>query len=143
MCLNEHEFWELARQNRIKEISETCNLKALTIIAYDNPDTLMAFIKTDSLTTFFRDALISGGDKLLEAWKVLNEIQKSKNGFPENVQRKFETQFNSAQKMDYARLAVMQFGWWNHTNHLIYHDPRTAYWQEFEKLFFKLESDCY
>ena len=137
------DFWELARQNRIKEISETCNLKALTIIAYENPDTLMSFVQTDSLTTLFRNALIWGGDQLIEAWEKLNEIQKSMNGFPENVQSKFEAQYNSSLKMEYARLAVIQFGWWNHANHLIYHDPQTDYWNEFEKLFINLESECY
>lgn len=137
------DFWEQVRKNRIKEISETCNLKALTIIAYKNPDTLMSFIQQDSLTTLFRNALIIGGEQLLDSWKILNEIQKSKNGYPDKVQSKFDAQINSSRKMEYARLAVIQFGWWNHANHLIYHDPQIGYLNEFEKLFINLKRECY
>jgi hypothetical protein len=137
------DFWKIVRQNRIREITETCQLKKITIIAYSQPDTLLSFRTSDSLTILFRDALINGGKKLIDAWIVLNEIQKAKNGFPENVQRKFDEEFKSPFKSEYARLAVIQFGWWNHANHLIYHNPQADYWSEYEKLFIKLDNECY
>lgn len=136
------EFWENARKMRIREISETCELKALTIIAYTRPDTLLTFSQKDSLSSFYRDALINGGDQLLEAWKVLNETKKIHNGSPEKLQAKFDTQFNSAQKMAYAQLEVMQFGWWNTANSLIYRDQTEDLWNEFEKLFIRFKSVC-
>lgn len=138
------EFWENARRTRIREISETCELKALTIIAYTYPDTLLAFSLNDSLSSFYRAALIHGGDQLLEAWRVLNEARKRNNASPEKVQAKFDAQFNSPQKMAYAELEVMQFGWFNCANGLIYRDPPVDLWTEFEKLFIRiiLKSEC-
>lgn len=142
IAIVDSKFWENVRQNRIREITETCKLKALTILAYENPDTLMSFETTDSLSTYFRNALIIGGDQLVDAWIKLNEIQKAKNSAPQNIQRKFNGQYNSPLKMDYAQLSIIQFGWWNHANHVIYHDPQEGYFSQFEKLFISIETTC-
>lgn len=139
------EFWENARKSRLREISETCELKALTIIAYTYPDTLLAFSQNDSLSSFYRTALINGGDQLLEAWRVLNEARKRNNASPEKLQARFDAQFNSSQKMAYAQLEVIMFGWFNSANSLIYRDPPPEdLWTEFEKLFIRiiLKSEC-
>ena len=135
-------FWEEARANRIREITETCALKKLTIIAYQYPDTLNSFDKSDSLTDYYRAALIAGGDDLLAAWQTLNEMQKARNGNPQRLQNIYDQRYNSPLKLEYARLEVMMFGWWNHANHLIYHDEQNDYWTAFEKLFIKLDSEC-
>jgi hypothetical protein len=134
--------WEQARANRIRAISESCALQKLTIIAYQYPDTLNSFGKSDSLTAYYRAALIAGGDDLLAAWQTLNEMQKARNGNPQRLQNIFDQRNNSPLKLEYARLEVMMFGWWNHANHLIYHDEQNDYWPAFEKLFIKLDSEC-
>ena len=134
--------WEQARANRIRAISESCALQKLTIIAYQYPDTLNSFGKSDSLTAYYRAALIAGGDDLLAAWQTLNEMQKARNGNPQRLQNIFDQRNNSPLKLEYARLEVMMFGWWNHANHLIFHDEHSDYWPAFEKLFIKLDSEC-
>ena len=134
--------WEEARANRIRAISESCALQKLTIIAYQYPDTLNSFGKSDSLTAYYRAALIAGGDDLLAAWQTLNEMQKARNGNPQRLQNIFDQRNNSPLKLEYARLEVMMFGWWNHANHLIFHDEHSDYWPAFEKLFIKLDREC-
>ena len=134
--------WEQARANRIRAISESCALQKLTIIAYQYPDTLNSFVTADSLTAYYRAALIAGGDDLLAAWQTLNEMQKARNGNPQRMQNIYEQRYNSPLKLEYARLEVMLFGWWNHANHLIFHDEHSDYWPAFEKLFIKLDSEC-
>jgi hypothetical protein len=136
------EFWLQAKENRKRELTETCHVQALTIIAYENPDTLMSFETDDPKVNFFRKGLIEGGDALIDAWIEVNRIQKSNNGSPENIQREFDQQYKSPLKMEYARLRVMMFGWWNHVNHLIYHDPQENYYDEFEKLFIEVKTKC-
>ncbi len=135
-------FWEGVRQSRIREITEICELKKITVQAYENPKILMTFEKADSLSSYYRLALINGGDDLIAAWFQLNEFQKSQNGFPERLQQRFDEQLNSPLKLEYARLQVMMFGWWNHANHLIYHDTGENYFNEFKKLFLNIEEDC-
>lgn len=135
-------FWEEARANKIRAITESCALQKLTIIAYEFPDTLNSFGKSDSLTDYYRAALIAGGADLLAAWQTLNEMQKARNGNPQRLQNIFEQRYNSPLQLEYARLEVMMFGWWNHANHLIYHDEQNDYWTAFEKLFIKLDSEC-
>ena len=136
------DVWEQARANRIRAISESCALQKLTIIAYQYPDTLNSFGKSDSLTAYYRAALIAGGDDLLAAWQTLNEMQKARNGNPQRLQNIFDQRNNSPLKLEYARLEVMMFGWWNHANHLIFHDEHSDYWPSFEKLFIKLDREC-
>ncbi len=130
------------KESRIRELNETCNVKMLTIIAYENPDTLMSFETEDEQVNLFRNGLIKGGDTLIEAWQEVVRIKKSKNAYPERIQAEFEEQFNSPQKLQYARLTVMMFGWWNHVNHLIYHTPSEYYSGQFDQLFSKMEQEC-
>ena len=134
--------WEEARANRIRAISESCALQKLTIIAYQYPDTLNSFDTTDSLTAYYRAALIAGGDDLLAAWQHLHEAKKANNANPQRMQNIYEQRYNSPLKLEYARLEVMLFGWWNHANNLIFHDEHSDYWPAFEKLFIKLDSEC-
>ncbi len=134
--------WEQARANRIRAISESCALQKLTIIAYQYPDTLNSFDTTDSLTAYYRAALIAGGDDLLAAWQHLHEAKKANNAYPQRMQHIYEQRYNSPLKLEYARLEVMLFGWWNHANNLIFHDEHSDYWPAFEKLFIKLDREC-
>ncbi len=134
--------WEQARANRIRAISESCALQKLTIIAYQYPDTLNSFDTTDSLTAYYRAALIAGGDDLLAAWQHLHEAKKANNAYPQRMQHIYEQRYNSPLKLEYARLEVMTFGWWNHANNLIFHDEHSDYRPAFEKLFIKLDREC-
>jgi hypothetical protein len=138
-----NKFWIQVKNDRIKEIESTCKLRRYTIMAWNNPDTLLAYEVVDSTCIYYRDALINGGQQMIEAWHFLNEIMKRKNGYPEMVQKKFDEEFSSIYKLDYARLEIMVFGWWNNANHLIFHvDSSGNFEKEFNKLFFKVKCEC-
>lgn len=79
-------YWEKIRQYRILEELSTCRLHEFTILAYHNPDTLMYYETVDSTCIYYRNALISGGEELLNAWAVLINEQKKNNGNPAHVQ---------------------------------------------------------
>jgi len=130
------------KESRIRELNEACYVKSLTILGYENPDTLMGFETTDENINFIRNGLIAGGDSLVEVWKEVVRIQKLNNGYPERIQQEFEAQFNSPEKLEYARLTVMMFGWWNNVNHDIYHTPDEYYSGQFNELFSKVDEEC-
>jgi hypothetical protein len=138
-----NKFWIQVKNDRIKEIESTCMLRRYTIMAWNNPDTLLAYEVIDSTCIYYRDALINGGQQMIEAWIFLNEIMKRKNGYPEMVQKKFDEEFSSIYRLDYARLEIMVFGWWNNANHFIFHVESSGNFEkEFNKLFFKVRCEC-
>lgn len=137
------DFWRQIKADRIREIENTCLLRKFTLAAWKNPDTLRYYDLVDNTCIFYRNALIQGGDELIQAWSQLNVTMKSKNANPDKLQRKFDQQLNSTDKFEYARLEVMTFGWWNSANHLIFHLNQSGDFEtEFEKLFIKVKCEC-
>ena len=130
-------FWLKLKQDIITEINSLCELETITIQAYTNPEILKSYKTTDNSCIYYRDALIAGGQEMINAWIKLNEKLKSQNGFPDNVQKEFDKKFNSTQKMEYARLDLMQSGWWNSANSTIPYvkENNELIEKEFEKLF--------
>ena len=90
----------------------------------------------------FRSALIAGGDQLLKAWTVLNEIQKKRNGDPEGLQRRFERDYSSPDRLQIARIEVMMFGWWHHANALLPHIDEDGYEENFNRLLKDIQCEC-
>ncbi|MDD2983688.1 MAG: hypothetical protein PHQ74_09895 [Crocinitomicaceae bacterium] len=136
-------FWTKLLAEQIAFYESTCRLKEFTILAYANPKILLTYELVDSTCIYYRDALIAGGDQLIKAWYALHEKQKSNNGSPENLQRRFDNKYYSDHRLEYARMEVMSFGWWNSANHLLPHiNTYYDYNEEFEKLLIDIECDC-
>jgi len=136
-------FWTGLRAEQIRYYEASCYLRKLTIIAYENPDTLLQYKLVDSTCIYYRDALIAGGQDLLDAWAKLTESKKSTNADPSKLDREYWQMYNSGHRLDYALMEVMAFGWWNNANHLLPHiDPNYYYELEFERLFTDVECIC-
>lgn len=136
-------FWSKLLAERILFYESTCRLKEYTILAYNNPKILLEYDLVDSTCIYYRDALIAGGDQLIKAWLTLHKEQKSSNGSPENLQRRFDEMFYSDSKLEYARMEVMTYGWWNSANHMLPHINNSYdYQEEFEKLLIDVECEC-
>lgn len=134
-------FWSRIRDERITFYKSIRKLSLFTILAHSNPDTLLHYSPVDSTTIFYRDALIAGGETMLKAWVKLNEYKKSINGSPDRVQEKFDKQYNSPDRLKYAKVDLMTFGWFNNANHQLPHiDQSYIFNPEFERLF--IEVDC-
>lgn len=136
-------FWAQLRQKRIEFYKSSAKLIEITILAYTNPEVLLDYDLVDSTCIYYRDALIAGNQDMLDAWIKLNEIKKSKNGNPELVQRKFDEKYNSQNRLEYARIDIMQFGWWNNANHLLPHiNEEQSFFEELKKVFVEIDYDC-
>ena len=137
------EFWLEVKQKRIKFYELECRLKKYTIWGYLNPDTLMHYDMVDSVCTYYRNALIAGGNKMIDAWIKLNEMNKSRNGNPQRVQEIFEEKLNSSSRYEHARIEIMIFGWWNNANHLLPHDSISlSYEENFKRLLSDVKCVC-
>lgn len=138
-----NEFWESHKQNLIKYLESTCELSRLTILGYSNPDTLKYFETADDTCNFYSNALIKGNVILLDAWLSWHRAKMIQNGNPESWERKFLLKFNSPYAIEYARLELMQFGWWNSANHTLPHIEQSInFSKEFEKLFIETDCEC-
>lgn len=135
-------FWEAYRQRKLKDLDEVYKLGRITLLGYKNPDTLRQYAIADTCIKKYVDALISGGDKLLETWRQIHEQQLINNGSPEKLNAKFNEQFNSTDKYKYAQVDVMNFGWWNcaikFMDYSVVTDPKG--WENFDKLFKKIKT---
>lgn len=136
-------FWKKIRGEKLIYYKKAALLREVTVKAYKDPQILLKYNAKNDLTMYYRKALIIGGDLLVEAWKKVNEANKKDNGEPEKLQLEFEKKYNSENKMLYARLAVMNFGWWNSANdELPHYATEYDFNHEFEKLLLNVDCHC-
>lgn len=129
-------FFEAQRHKKLKELEQLYRLKRATVQAYENPSVLRDFAAAPACVDRYAAPLVAGGDRLLEIWLAVNEDARRRNASPENIKRIYEQQRAAPDKLKYARMEVMRFGWWNCANQSIEyvenHDEAAA---EFKKLF--------
>ncbi len=129
-------YWQQLKQQRIRAIKSEYVLKKLAIRAYANPELLRTSIY-DSVGSYYVNALTSGDTTaLLTAWQQLNEEQKKSSGLPEKLDEVFRQNYNSANRLQIAKVELMAYGWWNHVKPTVPYIARTQQMEtEFKKLF--------
>ena len=135
-------FWEQVKLGRITEIESRYELKRITILAYKNPTILKQYPSGYDSCKYYADALIAGGHELMNAWKQYNDLWQEENGFSLKRQLEFNFKSNSPDSIDYAKLEIMMFGWWNCANQFVQYLEDGGYQDEFEKFFIKFNCDC-
>lgn len=127
-------FWDSLLQLRKREIYEVCEDNKLFVLAIHNPSILYENYQTKCAEEII--ALNGDSLQLLQAWYKLKERQKLNNCCPDKLEKEYQFKFRSKDKLKYARLELMQYGWGNCMNQFVYHP--TDYLrieQEFQKLF--------
>lgn len=132
-------YWEAVRQKKLREIEQVYRLSRVTMQAYTNPGILRDYAGAKECQAKFADPLIFGGDKLLRVWRIVNEDSRSKNADPDRLRRIFDDQYASPDRLKFARVEVMSFGWWNCANNSIDYDQPEGEEREreFRKLFIR------
>lgn len=131
---------------RLAKITEAKQLYALsrtTMIAYTKPEVIRDFAGADACKKVHGEPLIAGGDALLTAWRKVNEDARSKNADPARLKAIFDQQLASPDKLNFARVETMSFGWWNCANEQIKYadigqDDMAE--KEFKKLFVRMKT---
>lgn len=136
-------YWDSLRNERIQEIEKQCELSTITILGYQNPDTLRSYATATDLCKEDIDALAAGGKKMLEAWNLLIIRQMNSNADPGWVYKEYQARLHSPDSLQYARMQLMTFSWWNCANQTIPYvqDEYQAY-MEFRKLFRRVKCKC-
>jgi hypothetical protein len=128
-------FWESLKQKHLEELEQVYRLKRTTMAAFQKPVVLREYKGVEACLKNFGEPLIAGGESLLTAWRKVNEESRRRNSDPNRLMRIFNEQMKSPDKMRYAQLEVMTFGWWNCANNSV---ARVAYDESLEKEFRKL-----
>ncbi len=136
-------FWNKIKAERLQELEDEYELKKITIEAYSNPEVLLNN-KYSKYCSEYAQVLSSNDTiELLKSWRNLIEKQVSKNGSPEKFMERYNEKYNSKDRLIYAKIELMNFGWWNCGNHEIKRvnqDGTTE--EEFNKLFLHVKTEC-
>ncbi|KAA3440618.1 hypothetical protein [Rufibacter hautae] len=138
-------FWETVRDLKTKELDESYALKKLTIEAYKTPGILLNQPYAKNCQAYVNALASEDSVALFNAWKNLMEEQKKNNGAPERVEAEFYRKRNSPERLLYAKIELMAFGWWNCANHQTKYNNASQEMpmeEEFDKLFLKITDEC-
>ena len=140
-------YWNELKKSIIIELEQTYQLSRIAYQGYINPVYLKNWHYNDACLKKHADALIAGKDNLLNDWYELTTILVKNNCCPDRVWEKYEEQYKSANRSDYAKVYVTTFGWWNCAiNHIERSDNKfndTIKEQQFLNLFINTEKkDC-
>ena len=129
-------YWQTFRERKLRELEQAYRLRRTSMRAYQDQKILLEYKDAPACTVKYANPMISGGEELLGAWRMLNEESRKKNGDPERVRRIYEEHLGSPDKMRFALIEVMTFGWTNCANALIdYISGDETPEKEFKKLF--------
>jgi hypothetical protein len=102
---------------------------------------LLEFRESGSCEKAYAEPLRTGGEPLLVAWRKVNEDSRARNADPDRLRRIFDEQNASPDRLKFARVEVMMFGWWNCANALIpYVEQDGTPEREFRKLFVRVRT---
>jgi hypothetical protein len=106
-------YWADLRQSKVTELNQLYQLSRVALQGYTNPSVLRQWFYQDTCLRRHVDALVAGGDSLLAGWRNVVAMQAARNGCPERLWGEFDAQRSSDSWMDYARVCITTFGWWN------------------------------
>lgn len=136
-------FWNKLKAEKLQELEDEYELKKITIEAYSNPLILLNN-KYSKYCSEYAEVLSSNDTiELLKSWRNLIENLKSKNGAPEKFMEKYNEKYNSKDRLVYAKIELMTYGWWNCCNSKIKRvDDYGSMGKEFNKLFIQIKTEC-
>lgn len=136
-------FWKKIKEQKIKEINALCELRKTTILALKEPKVLKKspYYKTCREVC---NALIKGGDELLEQWKALQAAQYADAYDPEIVKAAFQYMWDSPDRELYARMELLRYVWYKCASEQIAYAPvNSAVFTRFRDLMSDVHSGCH
>jgi hypothetical protein len=133
-------YWQDLRTRMLSEMKQFYELSRVATLGYRTPRKLLDYGQAPACNTKYAAPVIAGGDELMAAWVRVNVDSRARNGDPEFVRRKFEEQRASPDRVLFATVEVITFGWWNCANETIeYIDSDGTSEREFKKLFIRVK----
>lgn len=135
--------WLKLKKLKIQEMEDDYRAKKLTIAAFANPAVLLATAYAGDCKKYARGLAAQNDSLILQDWKRLAEERKQLNGIPEAYLAQFNAQYQSDDRLLYAKIDLLTYGWWNCANNSIRRVEVTEkMYSQFEKLFVNIASEC-
>lgn len=138
-------YWENLRRSTLNEMQQVYELSKITAQAYTRPVAIKEYPRADSCKLKYADPIISGGESLVAAWREVNLASQKLNADPRRLQERFDRENASPDRLKFALVETMAFGWWNCANETI-ERPASASdgtaEKEFRKLFIRVKEIC-
>ncbi len=136
-------IWENLKKQIIQALDEEYELKKITIQAFSNPNTLLNSKFAPYCSDYVKALTSFDTTTLLNSWKKMSVAHSKNNANPKKFMEDFMLKYNSTDKMSYAKIELMTFGWWNCANSRIFHVSATeGRVKKFNQLFINIKSDC-
>jgi hypothetical protein len=135
-------YWQSIKSQKMSALDAEFKLKKMAIMAYADPEVLLQGSIFDCQE--YVEALAKSDTAvLLHSWARLVDEQKARNGLPEKLAADYDRKLRAPDKLKYAQVELMAYGWWNCINkHVQYVVRDEIMEEEFNKLFFHIESQC-
>jgi len=138
-------YWMKIKSLRTRELEEEYQFCKFALAGYYKPSSLQHNPYYSSCKEY-ADALASGDTTVVMlAWRKLKDAQKLNNGAPEALEQRFIQESAAPERMKYAKLELMTFGWYNCAlQQTKYRDLPEQYHlrENYHKLFKTVKSDC-
>ena len=109
-------YWESARQAQLRELEQVYQLRKTEMRAYSDPVALREYTAAPACNIKYAEPLIAGGEPLLNVWRELNIESRKRNADPEGRRKRFEAELASTDRLKFALVEVLTFGWGNCAN---------------------------
>jgi hypothetical protein len=136
-------FTDAVLAARLRELRQIYQLIRTTMAAYTDPTVIRKYQGAEACKLNYGEPLIAGGDALVAAWRKVNRDSQSRNADPARLQRRWNEQNASPDRLKFALVETMSFGWWNCANNEIrYADAEFGPCadKEFRKLFIRVKT---
>ena len=139
-------YWQNIKRLRELELAESYALSHATLEGYFHPASWLSNAYYAHCAGYATALASTDSAVVMQAWRKLVDEEKVTNGIPERLEADFVAQSASPERMRYAKVALMTFGWSNCANaQRKYNDLPSQYplQDEFVKLFTHVEqSNC-
>lgn len=109
-------FWKGFKAAKLKEQQQRYEFNRSAFKAYKEVNALKEYQSKNADAQRYTTILLAGGDTLLKEWKELRKKMAERNGDPERIIREYEARLASPERLNYAFVDVMTFGWFNSAN---------------------------
>ncbi|MGD9562659.1 MAG: hypothetical protein AB7F88_11190 [Pyrinomonadaceae bacterium] len=138
-------FFEKLRDDTLKEMRQVYELSRVTARAYTQPESIKEYPRAESCKLKYGGPIIAGGEDLADAWRQVNLASQKVNGSPQFLQERFDRQNASPDRLKFALVETMAFGWWNCVNETLERRDAARLGdaeKEFRKLFTRVKEIC-
>jgi hypothetical protein len=135
-------LWQKLRQQSLQELEDDYRAKKLYIEAFADPAVLLADPMSANCQRYIQGLAAHRDSLVLRDWQRFVEEQKQRNGY-DTYSERYNREFNSPDRLLYAKIDLLTFGWWNCMNASIRRvQPTEKMFDEFTRLFTDVKTEC-